>query len=324
MAAKVNLNDVAEAAGVSRRVASAVLNGGGGQVRFSQATQTRVMQAVTETGYRRNRTAVNMRRQRHGAVGLIAHDLGSIPALVLRHLILAARRQDLLVVIEPLADRVPKLLVEDCVDGMLLFDNVAPALKQELQDCRLPLAAVNTNDRHVPGAITFDDESAVRQIVDLFAVRGRCRPAFMQGKGATDHYSHAARFETFCVEANRLGLAEPVFLQSSDTWHETHQDTLEVLAAHPEIDCLLLYQDALAPAVYRAADILGRSIPDDLSVIGFNDSDFARAVSPRLTALRIDSEELAEEAMRLMTALLAGRTPASRTLQYEIQARESV
>jgi DNA-binding LacI/PurR family transcriptional regulator len=89
-------------------------------------------------------------------------------------------------------------------------------------------------------------------------------------------------------------------------------------------DAVFAGDDDAAIGVYRALKMAGRIIPDDVAVVGFDDVQFARYVSPALTTIRAPIEEAGREAVRQMLNLLNGKQAQALTLmRTELVIRES-
>jgi LacI family transcriptional regulator len=98
---------------------------------------------------------------------------------------------------------------------------------------------------------------------------------------------------------------------------------LQLLDAHPGLTALFCDDDVLASGAYLAARELGRRIPADLSVVGFDDLDVARVLDPPLTTVTADAEALGRIAFELLQARLAGARPRSRVLDVSLTVRGS-
>jgi DNA-binding LacI/PurR family transcriptional regulator len=325
---KVSLADVARLSGVSRPVASVALTGNkSNHVRFSEATRQRVLEAARALDYRPNRTAANFRGQRHGSIGVLVHRWGGVRQLLLSRMISAAKRHDLLVVVEQLEGEStpPSLVEEDCVDGLIVFENIDPELLDKLERFPLPLVQINTNRRQGRGCITFDEAGALRLAVEAFARRGRRQVAFVVARPDQPHYSVHERYSALGEACADKGMNPPHRFACA-TPDEAQVDAIaRHLREHPEIDAVVLHLDALAPHLYRAAAQLGKRIPEDLSVIGFNDTAVSAAMIPQMTALSVDHEALADNAVVMLNRLIQGDTAVGNLVApYELRPRESV
>ena len=99
----------------------------------------------------------------------------------------------------------------------------------------------------------------------------------------------------------------------------------EYLRAQPQLDSVILSVDTLAGPFFRAAAALERRLPQDIAVIGYNDSYVATAVTPMLTSLRIDPFDAGRRAIHLLNAFINGNEDTGEpALPYELVARDSV
>ena len=170
---RITLSKIAEISGVSRKVVSLIVSGKeGGSTRFSDDTRDRVLKVVDETGYRPNRTVKGFFEKRHGVIGVLGHSPYHIALDALATMMTRAHDFDQMLNIEYVEDgKVPRMIAEDCVDGLILFETVDDELMREIRRFRLPVIQVNTNQRFDVGCVTFDEEAAVKQAVERFAAR---------------------------------------------------------------------------------------------------------------------------------------------------------
>jgi LacI family transcriptional regulator len=80
----------------------------------------------------------------------------------------------------------------------------------------------------------------------------------------------------------------------------------ELLTNHPEITAIVSYNDMMAFGAIRAAHELGRRIPDDLAIIGFDDISTCEIVQPRLTTIKMDKYQMGSAAVEKLLSMLQG------------------
>jgi DNA-binding LacI/PurR family transcriptional regulator len=110
-----------------------------------------------------------------------------------------------------------------------------------------------------------------------------------------------------------------------------HQAAENLLALHPGLTALFCYNDLVAVGALQACADLGRRVPDDVAVVGFDDITLAALVTPPLTTCRVPRYELGTQAMRLLLAQIDGcsdsadrlRPCAEVVLQPELVVRAS-
>lgn len=128
---QITIKDIAEASGVSPRIAAEVLRSsdGKGKVRFSETTKHKVLDTAERLHYRPNRAARSLRRQQQGAIGLYVGDsIFSVCDLVLNNLLRLCRDEGLAPIIElspKTSNDLPVSLREHSVDGIIVFEEMA-------------------------------------------------------------------------------------------------------------------------------------------------------------------------------------------------------
>jgi len=310
----MTLSKIAELAGVSRQVVSAVLGvSGGGSVRYSPDTAGKVMEIVRKTGFRPNRTAMNLVKKRHGAIGVLVRVFGHIQERAFHAMLSNAHKHGQVLILDVLEgsdEDLPVFLREDLVDGLVVFEDIDKRFEDEITRLAIPCVRVNTNVRTLPGCITYDEPGGMKLAVDHLAACGRKRLGFLAGPSS--HYSMRARirgFEKAC-EAAGVSHARVHTLESQrgmDGADDAVADTLVgFLTAQGGLDGVVLAVDGMAPALYRAASRAGQRIPDDLAVVGVNNSQVATSVYPQLSSIFVEPREVGKETVELLNRLIAG------------------
>ncbi len=326
MASRARIQDIATAAGVAVPTAYQALAGTG---RLRDATRRRVLDAADRLGYRVNRTASVMRQGRHGAIGLLVQQWQRLPRNSFEVFLDVARRRDVFLLAERVdGDRaLPRTLTNDCVDGLIVFEPLDEPVEEQIRRLSLPVVQVNTNVRGERGCIAYDERGAMERLVRRFVRQGRRRPALlMPGPLGSSHYSATDRLTALSELAADGGLDDPVVVRAEYFWETSVDDSaaMRLLRERPEIDAIVLYDDYLAPPLFHAAMLLGRRVGDDLDVIGFNDSGYARAVHPELTSLKVDQRTIGDLAFDMLDQhARTGLMPPARTLPYTLIERDS-
>jgi DNA-binding LacI/PurR family transcriptional regulator len=320
---RVTSVDVARHAGVSQSTVSLVFSGKG-PGRVSEATQERVRRAARELGYRPNLAAQALRLGTSRAVALIVPDITNpFFSRVLRGAQRAAQDAGYTVVLVDTANdrrwqaQSFEALRAGPVDGYLLFEVSAPeglgldqhVVQMEAEGPRWP-------------SVRFDAEqgaaAAFGHLLELGHRRiGHLAAAF---DSPTFHLREAARGRMLS-EAGLDPDSQP--MASTGIGIEDAR-----VAAGPLLDegptAVFCDDDVIAAGLYLAARERGLRIPDDLSVTGFDDMDFARVLEPPLTTVALDAEKLGETAFGLLEGRMAGRRTRKRVvLPAELLVRGS-
>jgi DNA-binding LacI/PurR family transcriptional regulator len=320
---RVTSVDVARRAGVSQSTVSLVFSGKG-QGRVSEATQEAVRRCARELGYRPNIAAQALRLGSSRAVALLVPDITNpFFARVLRGAQRAAQEAGYTVVLVDTANdrrweaQSFEALRAGPVDGYLLFEVMPPdGLERDehvvLMESKAPKRS----------SVRFDSEGgaadAFSHLVDL-------------GHRRIGHLASAFEAPTFDErEAARRRVLDEAGIDPDAQPRATTDITIDAArdAAGPLLDerptAVFCDDDIIAAGLYLAARERGLRIPRDLSVIGFDDMDFARVLEPALTTVALDAELLGSTAFELLEDRFAGRRPRRRVvLPADLTVRES-
>jgi DNA-binding LacI/PurR family transcriptional regulator len=315
--------DVARAAGVSQSTVSLVFSGKG-QGRVSETTQEEVRRVARELGYRPNVAAQALRLGSSRAVALIVPDITNpFFARVLRGAQRAAADAGYTVVLVDTANdrrweaQSFEALRAGPVDGYLLFEILPPeGLERDEHVVLMESMAMRRS------SVRFDSEGGAGAAFRHFLELGHRR---------IGHLASAFDAPTFDLreDARRKVLSEAGL--DPDALPRALTDiTIDAArdAAGPLLDqeptAVFCDDDIIAAGFYLAARERGLRIPDDVSVIGFDDMDFARVLSPPLTTVALDAELLGSTAFEQLNARMAGRRVRAKTvLPAELVVRGS-
>jgi DNA-binding LacI/PurR family transcriptional regulator len=315
--------DVARHAGVSQSTVSLVFSGKG-RGRVSEATQERVRRSARELGYRPNLAAQALRTGASRAVALVVPDITN-PFFnrVLRGAQRAAQEAVYTVVLVD-TGRDPRWEAQSFealragpVDGYLLFVVSEP---EELGPDQ-HVVLIETEAPRRP-SVRFDAEggaaTAFRHLLELGHRRiGHLAAAF---DAPTFHLREAARRRVL-AEAGLDPHGQPRAITTIGIEEAR-------VAAGPLLDerptAVFCDDDLIAAGLYMAARERKLKIPRDLSVVGFDDMDFARALEAPLTTVALDAETLGATAFELLEGRMAGQENRKRVvLPAELLVRES-
>jgi DNA-binding LacI/PurR family transcriptional regulator len=320
--------DVANLAGVSNQTISRVANGTG---YVAPRTRERVLAAMRELGYHPNPAARALVTGRSRAVGVIAMEAADFaPASILLGFERAAREHGYLSIVS----RLPRL-----------DRHAVTAAIDELKRHRVEGIVLHTGLRQVPPAvIQFARTTPTVTVVDLSAAA--------MWTAAVDQFAGAQRATRLLLDLGHRSIAHVAGPQDSllarqrqDAWHSVlaaagiaAPDPLEGdwsarsgyelgrrIAADETVTAIFAANDAMAIGVLRALHVAGRRVPDDVSVVGFDDIPEVRYLTPPLTTVRQDFDEVGRESFGLLLAAIGGdpAEPLKLTFTPELIVRES-
>jgi DNA-binding LacI/PurR family transcriptional regulator len=304
------MRDIAAVAGVSQSTVSRVLNDAQTSVPIAAETRERVIRAARELGYRPNPLARGLRGASTNLIGAIVRDFsdpffaGAIEALAVE-----AMGRGYNVVLGHIHGRLEEALGLTSVletrhcDAIIVLGDMQdqPRLLDDLRHSVIPVVALwqGSSPLEFP-TIDVDNRAGIaagmQHVLDL----GHERIAFVSGRLPGDN---PQRLDAFVdVMTARFGGVPDGFIQHVPNTLAGGEAALDALLALPEVPTAIVTStDLVAVGVLHAAYSLGRTVPDELSVVGFDDILIAAHTVPALTTLRMPIGEMIHEGVRLAT-----------------------
>ena len=327
------LADVAELAGVSSATASRVLTG---SAKVSPQTRDRVEEAMARLGYVRNRAPRASQPRRAGSIALVVGEesvkvfadpfFARMLRSVSNSLVAADLQLILLTLHSPREYRtVSRYLRSGHVDGALFvsmhgrpdFDYASLGVPIVL--CGRPFSGGEklsyVDADNVSGAWT-----AVKYLLD------NGRRAIATIAGPPDMAPGIDRLLGYRKAMTSAGAADPGMIAYGDFQSASGEHALFRLIDHrPAIDAVFAASDLMAAGALRALRRLGRRVPDDVAVIGFDDSPSAQQARPKLSTVRQPVDAMAARMVGELLAQIAnpGRQPSHTVLDTELVLRDS-
>jgi len=320
--ASATLEEVAQAAGVSRATVSRVVNG---SPKVSAEIRRSVEREVARLGYVPNRAARSLVTRRSDSVGVVITEPTTrlfvdpfFPRL-LRGISGELGARDLQLVLlmpEPGRDaaRAEAYLSAGHVDGVLLVSlHGDDPLPRRLAERGIPIVVGGRPPR---GAavhyVDIDNRGGSRAAVSHLASLGRRAIATIAGPG--DMGAGVDRLAGYREGLEDAGLALDRTLESvSDFSHDGGLRAMrELLAARPDIDAVFAASDLMAAGALQALRVSRRRVPEDVAVVGYDDSPLAATTQPPLSSVRQPIEEMGREMVRLLMESSERRDPVPR------------
>jgi LacI family transcriptional regulator len=303
------LHDVAAEAGVSLTTAAGILRNAPG-LRASVVTRQRVLDVAAQLGYRRNAVAASLKAGKTRLIGVLLpiREIASTPHS------LRAYPQDLLVAVFHAATGVGLRMIplslpaagEDSllssvtdrqVDGLISGSIYDSSIISAIEAAGVTCVEVSGSGPYV---VTPDNEGGAAQAVEHLFSLGHRRIAHWQSGGGLAATQRCTGFEK---AAQERGLA-PTILR-------TREQIKYALSLPPaeRTTGIFTFNDYYATVVLDMARELGLRVPEDLSVVGFDNNIFAETSRPQLTTIHNPLEEQAEAAVAMLLSRMQGDEP---------------
>ncbi|WP_329073360.1 LacI family DNA-binding transcriptional regulator [Amycolatopsis sp. NBC_01480] len=297
--------DVAKEAGVSGQTVSRVANG---RSNVDEATRERVLTAMRRVGYRPNSAARALRNGRFHSIGVIISALPTFGNSRTLDAIAAAVVAEgfsiiLLPVTRPTQGEVTgafSKLNEQAVDGVVILIEQHQLDESEIElPHGLPVVVIDSSARHDYPVVDTDQAhgaaAATRHLLDLG------HDTVWHIAGPPQSYAAERRRRAWQSTLDQAGRAVPPPL-TGDWSPESGYQAGKRLAADPSVTAVFAANDQMALGVLRALHEAGRSVPGEVSVVGFDDMDESACFWPPLTTIRQSFEAVGRHAV---TALLS-------------------
>jgi DNA-binding LacI/PurR family transcriptional regulator len=214
--------------------------------------------------------------------------------------------------------RLAQYLAAHRVDGVLLVsvhaDDPLPDLLAQLEIPAV-ISGPRSSAETLP-SVDSDNYGGARQAVEHLLSRGRSRVAHITGR--LDVYGAQRRVDGYRAAMSDAGLGvDEGMIEAGDFTEEGgHRAMAALLERHPDIDAVFAASDVTAAGARRALREAGRRIPEDVALVGYDDSAIARHMEPPLTSVRQPIEEMGRRMIDLLLTEVADRRPlASRGLE---------
>ncbi len=328
---KYTIYDIAEMAKVSASTVSRVINDRPG---VKKATRERILKLLKETHYVPNETARGLVNQSSRMIGILISDIRTTHHTDGVYYIereLSKRGYCCLIFNTGVAEQEQahyvEVLSQRKVDAAILIGSIYQTQTvQKAVELYLPTTPVilfngYMNAPNIYGLIT-DEQGGISDCVKLLTEKGKTHLAFV-----LDRYTPSNRLKQLGFEAGVSRYCRgsaPMLVKIGEEQDDAYSATRRIMTEHPEIDGIIYSEDLLAMSGIRALTDLKKKIPEQVAVIGVNNSRFAQSSTPTLTSLDNMLYDLSLTAVRSLMQILEGEQVNKKiTLGTEIVERES-
>jgi LacI family transcriptional regulator len=334
------IRDVARAAGVGIGTVSRVLNGG---AHVSRATQDRVARAIRHLGFRPNAQARRIHRKLSEIVCFVLSNRtfpNSFHARILQgvedcarelkqHVLFAAVRYD--AATAPHHIELTSILEErGLFDGLILAGTNYPNFLTRIEKMQIPFVVFGNTifnfkgNRHFD-QVGFDDFQGEYEATRYVINQGHRRIVFVGDRTYPWFRNRHAGFLQACresrVKPNSITSPRPAEYMAYGEWAGS-----AILTRKPLPTAVMAANDVVAFGLWRTFRRCGLGVPDDISLVGFDDRDEATLMDPPLTTVRVRKEEIGQACLRTLLERLRHPEMAfvEKTLATDLIVRETV
>ncbi|MBR3866833.1 MAG: LacI family DNA-binding transcriptional regulator [Butyricicoccus sp.] len=297
-----NIREVARIAGVSPATVSRVING---SANVSAEKRERVLQVVSQTDFVPNEAARALFKKSARLIGLIIPSVRNpffteLAGIIDRTASAHGYRLFLCNVGDDLEKEKAafQMLVSMNADGIIIASNTE-GIEEHIENCRIPVVAVDSrlNTNAVNGYVYSDYRQGGRLAAEHL-IRCGCRNIVCI-QGPQRFFTARERFEGYREVCRERGL--PVCTVTCDYDFDAGLAmTEELLRTYPDVDGIIACNDVVAASTYKILHKKSIPVPDRIQLIGYDDVNLSRLISPELTTISQPIEDLAVRATELI------------------------
>ena len=308
---KVTIKDVAQKAGVSIATVSRVFNG---YDDIGLATKNKVIEVAKELGYVPNAAARALSSKQYKKIAMVINDLkvsrtNTIPLEILTGVYEMADMHDVdyVLLLTNNRDQEKKSLSQYCLEnnisGLVLhgFSTADPYLL-ELATLKIPNLLIDIHPEAADSyGIAVNNEIAAYQATEFLISRGHRAIAMISGKSWAQVSKDRESGYQKCMADHHL----PTFIYEGLFSEEYSEELVkDILSDHPEITALFCASDLMAIGAVKGIQAMNLNVPQDISVIGFDDIAIAKYVTPSLTTIKQDMHEIGRRSCEILLEIL--------------------
>lgn len=326
------IKDIAKRLNISVSTVSYALNGGPRNV--PEHVKEQVWAVAQELDYRPNRVARQLVTRSSDTIGIVPDHssedamLGPYLQQIFNAVLNVAERQmqDVLFLSSHSGsdpNTYLNTLLDGRVDGVILIADNRSKLRELLVNRKFPHVMVSApNDGESP-TFGVNNVSGMNMLVDHLADLGHKKVGYLRGlsRQPDSQFREAALLERAAMHGMEI---RPEWVRDGDFYSETsHRVGLEILDQGEIPTAMICFNDESAVGFMNACRDRGLKIPEDISVVGFDNVPWIGYITPKLTTVRQPVGEIAHAAASALLDLIAGKTVTSQLFEPELIVRDS-
>jgi LacI family transcriptional regulator len=309
---KATINDVAKQAGVSIKTVSRVMNN---EPSVRQPTREKVMVAVEALNYQPNLAARNLAGTKAYSIAFIYDNPNAYYIIDMQNGILSAcKKQGFELLIHPcdakadnLLDEITKMIKHSRIAGLVLTPPFSeqPEFVQHMIDLDVDVVRIVSGDiapDDIAPCIMVNDHAAAKSITQHLIDLGHQNIGFIAGEA--EHRSTVERLRGYkqALQENDIRLNDKLIIDGEYSFESGVQGAKQLMAYEQRPTAIFSCNDEIAAGALFASRLMGISIPEQLSITGFENSPFSRQTWPTLTTADQPNQTIAQDAATLLIA----------------------
>ncbi|WP_053364878.1 LacI family DNA-binding transcriptional regulator [Bacillus sp. FJAT-27245] len=300
-----SIKEVAKYAGVSVATVSRVLNDKG---YVSEEARKRVQKAIDELDYRPNAVARSLFKKTSKTIGLLVPDIVNpfFPELARAVEDTLSRLGYTVILCNTDENREKEqgyleMMMQKYIDGMIVASNTLNAA--QVTKYNIPLVSIDREISKELPSIMVDNKKGASMAVSFLKKKGRKRIAHLRGPRYIPNA--VERCAGYLEEVGHEPWFEETYIADGNYDMKTSiQSTLRLLQRHPEIDAIFAGNDLSAIGAIKAIHKLGKEVPSDIAVVGFDGIMLSESTTPELTTVAQPIYELGELAATTLVKII--------------------
>ncbi|MCO4798367.1 MAG: LacI family DNA-binding transcriptional regulator [Colwelliaceae bacterium] len=326
---KATINDVAKQAGVSIKTVSRVMNN---EPSVRQPTREKVMEAVNALNYKPNLAARNLAGTKAYSIAFIYDNPNAYYIIDMQNGILSAcKKQGFELLIHPcnsnsdnILEEITNMIKHSRIAGLVLTPPFSemPEFVKHILDLEVDVVRIMSGDvapDELAPCIMVNDHQASMSITQHLIDLGHKNIGFIAGQ--SEHMSTVERLKGYKQALNENGIEvnEQLIIDGEYSFESGVHGAKQLMAEEIRPTAIFSCNDEIAAGALFASRLMGISIPEQLSITGFENSPFSRQTWPRLTTANQPNPKIAEGAANLLISKARKQAPNNIITQYTPQ-----
>jgi DNA-binding LacI/PurR family transcriptional regulator len=307
----VTMKDIAREAGVSQPTVSVVLNGRSTTVRIGETTRKKILETAERMGYRRNEIARSVKTGRTNVIGFIGGLYSSYCMEIIKGINDSASKNNYMIKLLP-AETIEEVknAARQCVEQRLagaicrsITEEGLEILRNELAPHNIPIVLVDSSFPHDwCSRVVSDDFEGARMATEYLLKLGHHKIGFVSNslsrgfsKVRYDGYTKMMTDWSIKVQEDDICVTRDI-----DRMSNTDRNKIKIFLKQQKPTAIFCASDPLAMELINIANELEIKIPENLSIIGFGDLEYASFATPKLTTVKQPFVEMGREASKIL------------------------